>query len=73
MAIDEGGFQKGGSLSDYVSGKLNDLASQKSETKRQIIEEFTQGTVLLRAHLHELAKPMDELLEKFSVSVVSLK
>ena len=63
-----------GSLSDYVSGRLNDIAAQKANaeaqartTKDKEMELFLQRTALLRAYLLELAAPMDELLSHFRV------
>lgn len=74
MQIDEGGVQTGSSLSDYISVGLDKVATQKAEQERQLIERRTrqmdvwfQGTIPLRAHLLELAKPLDELLTRLRV------
>lgn len=63
-----------GSLSDYVSERIADIAAQKAEEQRQAAEAEDrmreariQRTVPLRAHLLELVKPLDELLARFRV------
>lgn len=75
MTRKEGGLPEGGlGLSNYVSRALDDIARQKAEAERQRIEAkdremeaFLQRTALLRVHLMELAKPLDELLARFRV------
>ena len=61
-----------GSLSDYVSGRLSELSQRREEAEVQAaivgnrqIELFLQRTAMLRAHLQELANPIDEALTRF--------
>lgn len=63
-----------GSLSAYVSGRLDDIARQKAEAEAQALvakdremELFLQKTASLREYLLELAAPMEELLSRFRV------
>lgn len=73
MTIDEGGVPKGG-LSDYVSGKLRDIAEQKAEAERPArevkdkdLDIFIQRTASLRKYLVEQVGEIDELLEHFRI------
>jgi len=73
MIIDEGGVPVG-SLSDYISVGLDKVAAKKIEQERQLIERknrevdaWFQRTKPLRAHLLELAKPLNMLLDQFTV------
>lgn len=74
MIIDEGGLPTRGSLSDYIS----EINFQKADATRQaaLVLEKEKNRLLrrhlrriapLRDYLLELAKPLDELLERFKV------
>lgn len=71
---DETVLPTSGGLSDYISGKLNDLERQKAqETILKAQEDqarrkqFTQDTALLREYLLQLAAPAEELFKRFDV------
>lgn len=66
MTIDEGRVLTG-SLSDYVSGKLKNIADKKAETEKQMEELYLQRIAPLRDYLTALAAPMEALFDRFRV------
>lgn len=66
-----GGENPVGNLSEYVSTQLDAIALKKAEeaaSRERGIEELVHRADLARPHLLELARPMDELLQRFRVN-----